>query len=96
MAEKKTEKAAAEDFVQNAIDRQNEEVPIKLFKDNGKYKDDVFVQMGDKSFQIQRGVTVKVPRYVADIIRQSEKQDQSTATMIQKLADDYEKKAEKM
>lgn len=96
MAEKKTEKIAALDPVQAAIDRQNETVPIKLFKDNGKYKDDVFVQMGDKSFQIQRGITVNVPRYVADIIRQSEKQDQNTATMIQKLTDDYERKAENL
>lgn len=84
MASKNTFKAA--------IDRQNELVTIKLFKDNGKYKDDVFVAVGDKTFQIQRGVNVQVPRYVADVLHQSERQDQNTTTLIQKLASDYEHK----
>lgn len=81
--------------IEKAMARQNEIVTIKLFKDNGKYKDDVFVEVNDKTFQIQRGVNVKVPRYVADILKQSEKQDQSTATWIQTLEKEYQDKLDK-
>ena len=39
-------------------------VTVKLFKDNDRYKDDVFVSVNGNNFQIQRGVEVKVPMYV--------------------------------
>lgn len=92
MANKTKENATEMNSVLKALKRQNEIVTIKLFKDNGKYKDDVFVEVNDKTYQIQRGVNVKVPRYVADILKQSEKQDQSTATMIQTLEREYQEK----
>ena len=43
-----------------AEDYWNEEVEIQLFKDSGKYKDDVYVAVNGKNFLIQRGVPVKV------------------------------------
>ena len=36
-------------------------VKIKLFKDNGQYKDDVFVAVNGRAFQIMRGEEVEVP-----------------------------------
>lgn len=97
----KTTKTAENEAVQNtqdkkkqAIDRMNELVPIKLFKDNQKYKDDLTVTVNGVTYQIQRGVPVEVPRFVADVITQSERQDQHTANMIEKLTDDFRRKTE--
>ena len=59
-------------------------VKIKLFKDNYKYKDDVFVAVNGKAWQIQRGAEVEVPEEVAQVLEQSIKQDDDTATLIQK------------
>lgn len=42
--------------------KQTEKVTIQLFKDNEKYKDDVFVAVNGHSYQIKRGVKVEVPQ----------------------------------
>lgn len=84
--------ASKSNGAQSALDRMNEKVTIKLFRDNGKYKDDLTVTVNGVTYQIQRGVTVEVPRFVADIISQSERQDTHTANMIEKLVTDFEKK----
>ena len=34
---------------------------IRLFKDNERYRDDVFVSVNGRTFQIKRGVEVQVP-----------------------------------
>lgn len=77
---------------QTALERMNEKVPVKLFKDNGKYKDDLVVQLAGVAYQIKRGITVMVPRAVYDIIRRSELQDQHTANMLDALQEEYAKK----
>lgn len=53
----------------------DELVKYKAFKDNGKYKDDITVIVNGKSWRIQRGVWVEIPRYVYNVIVQSEEQD---------------------
>lgn len=65
-------------------------VPVRLFKDGDKYKDDVFVAVNGRTYQIQRGVTVKVPRYVADVLEQSMEQDNATANLIEQESSSYE------
>lgn len=85
-------KSVADNTKKEQIDRMNEKVTIKLFKDNGKYKDDLTVTVNGITYQIQRGKTVEVPRYIADVIAQSERQDTHTANMIEKLVTDFEKK----
>ncbi len=55
----------------DALDRL---VPVKLFKDNERYTDDVFVSVNGSTFQIQRGVEVMVPMYVKLELDRSEKQ----------------------
>lgn len=62
--------------------KDNAKVKIKLFKDNYKYKDDVFVGVCGKTFQIKRGEEVEVPVAVAAILEQSLKQDNETAALI--------------
>lgn len=87
-----TADAAASDENTAAIERMNEKVPVTLFKDNGKYKDDLVVQLAGVAYQIKRGVTVMVPRAVYDIIRRSQLQDQRTANMLDTLQEEYAKK----
>lgn len=84
--------ASKSNGAQSALDRMNEKVTIKLFRDNGKYKDDLTVTVNGVTYQIQRGVTVKVPRFIADVIAQSERQDTQTANMLEKLVTDFEDK----
>lgn len=64
-------------------------VSIRLFKDNDKYKDDVFVAVNGRSFQIKRGETVKVPAYVAAVLEQSMNQDNATANLIERETSAY-------
>ena len=55
------------------LQREAEElVEIRLFRDNGNYKDDVYVNINDENFVIKRGEVVKVPRKVAIILEQKE------------------------
>ena len=78
------------------VDRSQELVPVKLFKDNDKYKFDLTVIVNGRSFQIQRGKQVMVPRYVADVILQSVIQDQHTADMMQTMEEEAQEKMKNM
>lgn len=49
-------------------------VEIKLFKDNDKYSNDVFVSVNGNNFLIKRGETVTVPRYIKEVLENSEQQ----------------------
>lgn len=62
-------------------------VRIQLFKDNDRYKDDVFVAVNGRSFQIRRGVPVDVPEYVAEVLERSIRQDNETAAMLERMAE---------
>ena len=77
-------------------DYWNEEVEIQLFKDNGKYKDDVYVAVNGQNCLIQRGKPVKVKRKFAEVLRQSLEQDNETADMIRELESDSEKRAKEL
>ncbi|HIW09784.1 MAG TPA: hypothetical protein H9890_10360 [Candidatus Faecalibacterium intestinigallinarum] len=59
-----------------------EKVRIKLFKDNGRYKSDLFVSVNGVNYQIRRGVEVEVPRSVAEVLEHSQRQDDLTAARI--------------
>ncbi|MBE6761832.1 MAG: hypothetical protein E7551_06055 [Ruminococcaceae bacterium] len=88
------QKELAEAVKDNGV-RSNEEymkqsVTIKLFKDNGKYRDDVYVAVNDRSFLIKRGVEVTVPRFVEQALKNSLSQDEYVASLVEKLQNDYE------
>ena len=59
-----------------------EKVRIKLFKDNGRYKGDLFVSVNGVNYKIRRGVEVEVPRAVAEVLEHSQRQDGLTAARI--------------
>ncbi len=79
-----------------AEDYWNEEVEIQLFKDSGKYKDDVYVAVNGQNCLIQRGKPVKVKRKFAETLRRSLEQDNETADMIRELESDYEQRSDKL
>lgn len=69
--------------------REDNLVPIRLFKDGDKYKDDVFVAVNGRSWQIRRGETVMVPDYVAEVLEESLAQDTATANLIERESSAY-------
>lgn len=60
-------------------------VTIHLFRDNRMYNDDVFVGVNGKTYLIKRGVDVEVPESVAEVIRNSQKQDSFAIREMDKL-----------
>ncbi len=66
-------------------------VTIKLFKDNDRYRDDVYVAVNDRSYLIKRGVEVTVPRFVEQALKNSLTQDEYVASLVERLVSDYEK-----
>lgn len=74
------------------VDPLQELIDIQLFKDSRRYKEDLKVFVNGRNWVIQRGVPVKVPRYVAMVIQQSQRQDQASDNMILQLQDSYEEK----
>ena len=63
-----------------------EYVEVKLFKDNDRYKDDVFVSVNGENCLIQRGERVKIKRKFAEVLDHSEHQDYETSKLIEAAA----------
>lgn len=76
-----------------AASRDEELVPIRLFKDNERYKDDVFVAVNGERVQIRRGETVRIKRKFAQVLEQSMRQDTATARLMEQKAAEYEANA---
>lgn len=74
--QRKVKRAKEEEYL-------NEYVSIKLFRDNDKYKDDVYVAVNGKNCIIKRGEWVKVRRKFALVLDQSEIQDLKTAAFLE-------------
>ena len=64
----------------------NEYVEVRLFKDNEKYKDDVYVAINGKNCLIRRGVWTRIRRKFALLLDQSEIQDLRTAELMEREA----------
>ena len=54
-------------------------VRIRLFKDNSRYKGDLFVSVNGVNYKIRRGVEVEVPPEVAEVLEHSQMQDERPA-----------------
>ena len=66
-------------------------VEVKLFKDNNKYKDDVFVSVNGENCVIKRGERVKVKRKFADVLDKSDMQDYETSKLIEQKSNEFAK-----
>ena len=61
----------------------NEYVAVKLFRDNDRYRDDVYVAVNGQNCVIKRGEWVRIKRTLALVLDQSEIQDMKTAEMLE-------------
>lgn len=66
-------------------------VEVKLFKDNNKYKDDVYVSVNGENCVIKRGEKVKIKRKFADVLDKSDLQDYETSLLIEKKSSEFAK-----
>jgi hypothetical protein len=66
--------------------RMEEKVMIHLFKDNNTYSQDLSVQVNGKTWLIQRGKDIMVPRSVAEVLTGSQHQDMLAMEMAQRAA----------
>lgn len=85
----KTAERAAEIEADKA--RGEELASIKLFKDAGKYKDDVFVGCNGETIAIKRGERVQIKRKFAEILDNSEHQDYETSMLIEQKSAEWAK-----
>lgn len=72
-------------------DYLNEKIPVKLFRDDGRYTDNVFVGVNGHTFEIVRGVEVMVPRYVAEVLKNAADQREKAAMNTDKLQAEFAK-----
>lgn len=87
-----TKNKAAENTTEatTSIDRENELVKVKLFKDGDKYKDDVFIAVNGERIKVQRGKTVMIKRKFLRVIEQSRAQDTSTEELMAREEEAFE------
>lgn len=69
----------------------NELVEVRLFKDNNKYKDDVYVAVNGENCVIKRGERVMVKRKFAEVLENSDLQDYETSKLIEKKSSEFAK-----
>ena len=69
----------------------NELVPVQLFKDNDKYKDDVYVSVNGENCVIKRGERVMVKRKFAEVLDKSSISDFETSKLIEKKSSEFAK-----
>jgi hypothetical protein len=67
----------------------NELVEVKLFKDNNKYKDDVFVAVNGENCVIKRGEKVLIKRKFAEVLENSDLQDYETSKLIEQKSQEF-------
>lgn len=70
---------------QNLEAYYKELVPVMLIKDNNRYKEDVTVTVNGTNYQIQRGVSVMVPRCVALVLERSHQQELEAQAYVESL-----------
>lgn len=90
-AEKQAETKKAES--KPTVPPGEELVSVRLFKDNDRYKDDVFVAVNGERIQIRRGETVCIKKKFADVLKQSMDQDTATANLIDAESSRYQSEA---
>lgn len=71
-------------------------VSMHLFKDNERYKDDVFVAVNGQTCQIRRGEDVQIKRKFAEVLERSMEQDGKTADLLERESGSYRRQAEKL
>lgn len=74
---------------------EKEFVKIKLFKDEYRYKNDLYVGINGKNWWIRRGKEVTVPKYVADFIEQTMQEETKIWERVEEDEKNYKSLTEK-
>ena len=88
-------KPAVQPEVQKEAKPERKMYEIRLFKDNNKYKEPVYVGVNGRGYLIQRGETVMVPEEVKEVLENSMKQDEYTAKLIDRESGAFEAESRK-
>lgn len=83
-------KGTAPEDIQKINDEMEEYVMVKLFKDSGKYSDDVFAAINGEGCNIPRGIPVKIKRKFLTVLEQSDLQDAKTAQFMEAESQKFE------
>ena len=95
-AEMKAEKKVVDDTASRTATKDpylEEKVTVQLFKDGGRYKDDVYVSVNGENCVIKRGIPVQIKRKFAIVLDQSQVQDTYAAEVSSQFESAYEAKA---
>lgn len=65
-------------------------VKIRLFKDSNKYKNDQFVGVNGRTFQVKRGMEMEVPLCCASTLEDSQAQEIEAMRVMEELAEGSE------
>ena len=95
---KKTQQESAEGVKPQQDDPTDPKrrVKVRLFKDNNKYKEPLYVSVNGYNAQIPRGVVVEVPYYVAKHIEEMQMQDENTSMLIEIMTQEYAQRQERL
>ena len=84
----KKQLAKAEKTSAKADTKKLRMVPIKIEK-NKNERDDVFVCVNGKNFQIKRGEVVEVPEYVCEVLENMKKMDELAIERMEEAAKNF-------
>ena len=70
-------------------------VPFRAFKDDGRYKDDIFVAVNGNRYKIKRGVEVMIPESVYEVLMNSQVQDQAAFSLMEQKANEFKSETQK-
>lgn len=74
----------------------NDLVEVTLFQDTDKYSEPLPVIHNGKIWRLERGIPLKVPKDIKEIIDHSEYQNNMTARMIAKKEREWEEASKKL
>lgn len=77
-------------------EQKTEMVTVELPLDDNRYRDDVHVIVNGIETVVHRGEPVKVPKYVADVLRDSQRQDAMFTRYSRALQEDFQKGLEQL
>ena len=77
-------------------EQKTEMVTVELLLDDNQYRDDVHVIVNGIETVVPRGEPVQVPKYVADVLRDSQRQDAMFTRYSRALQEDFQKGLEQL
>lgn len=77
-------------------EQKTEMVTVELPLDDNRYRDDVHVIVNGIETVVPRGEPVQVPKYVADVLRDSQRQDAMFTRYSRTLQEDFQKGLEQL